>query len=168
MAAPATHAERSFIMVKPDGVHRGLIGPIIARYEAKGWRLVGVKVIVPPRPLAAEHYAEHAGRPFFEGLVDFLSSGPVVAMVWEGAGVVAGGRALIGVTNPAASPPGTIRGDFGLVTGRNLVHGSDSVPAAQREISLWFRPSELADYTAHNAAWVYETVKGDDTAAAAA
>jgi nucleoside-diphosphate kinase len=167
-AAPAHAGERSFIMVKPDGVHRGLVGPIIARYEAKGWRLVGLKVLVPPRALAAEHYAEHSGRPFFGGLVDFLSSGPVVAMVWEGAGVVAGGRALIGQTNPAASPPGTIRGDFGLVTGRNLIHGSDSVTSAQREIALWFRPSELAEYTAHNAAWVYEGPAAAPEEAAAA
>uniref|UniRef100_A0A383W1M7 Nucleoside diphosphate kinase n=1 Tax=Tetradesmus obliquus TaxID=3088 RepID=A0A383W1M7_TETOB len=121
--------ELSFIMIKPDGVQRGLISDIIARFERKGYKLVGIKVLVPTQALAAKHYAEHDGKPFFPKLVNFLSSGPVVAMVWEGKSVVKYGRTMIGATNPLASSPGTIRGDYGIDTGRNIIHGSDSVEA---------------------------------------
>ncbi len=114
-------------MIKPDGVHRGLIAEILARFERKGYKLVGIKVLVPSKDLAKLHYAEHAERPFFPKLVDFLSSGAVVAMVWEGKGAVAYGRTMIGATNPAASAPGTIRGDLAVDMGRNIIHGSDSV-----------------------------------------
>ncbi len=114
-------------MVKPDGVNRGLAGEIISRFERKGYKLVGAKVLVATKDLAAVHYAEHDGKPFFPKLVNFLSSGPVVALCFEGRGAVAYGRTLIGATNPLASPPGTLRGDFGIDVGRNIVHGSDSV-----------------------------------------
>nr|1NPK_A Chain A, Nucleoside Diphosphate Kinase [Dictyostelium discoideum] len=135
--------ERTFLAVKPDGVARGLVGEIIARYEKKGFVLVGLKQLVPTKDLAESHYAEHKERPFFGGLVSFITSGPVVAMVFEGKGVVASARLMIGVTNPLASAPGSIRGDFGVDVGRNIIHGSDSVESANREIALWFKPEEL-------------------------
>jgi len=143
-------------MVKPDGVQRGLVSAVVERFERRGYKLVGIKVIVPTAAMAEAHYEEHKGKPFFPKLVDFLSSGPVVAMAWEGEGVVKAGRAMIGATNPQASAPGTIRGDFGVVTGRNLVHGSDSDESAAREIALWFKEGELASYEAHSSKWVYE------------
>jgi nucleoside-diphosphate kinase len=127
IAFASSSKERSFIMVKPDGVNRGLAGEIISRFERKGYKLVGAKVLVATKDLAAVHYAEHDGKPFFPKLVNFLSSGPVVALCFEGRGAVAYGRTLIGATNPLASPPGTLRGDFGIDVGRNIVHGSDSV-----------------------------------------
>jgi nucleoside-diphosphate kinase len=157
VAFASSTQERSFIMVKPDAVHRGLVGEVVKRFETKGYKLVGIKVLVPTKDLAAAHYAEHNGRPFFPKLVDFLSSGAVVAMVWEGKGVVAAGRAMIGATNPLTSAPGTLRGDLAIDVGRNIVHGSDGVDAAQREIALWFKPEELAaDYTTAQQAWIYE------------
>lgn len=154
-SAPAS-LSRSFIMVKPDGVQRGLVSAVVERFERRGYKLVGIKVIVPTAAMAEAHYEEHKGKPFFPKLVDFLSSGPVVAMAWEGEGVVKAGRAMIGATNPQASAPGTIRGDYGVVTGRNLVHGSDSDESAAREIALWFKDGELASYEAHSSKWVYE------------
>lgn len=156
LCATDARRERSFIMVKPDGVQRGLISDIMKRFEGKGYKLVGVKVLVPAKELAGKHYAEHEGRPFFPKLVNFLSSGPVVAMVWEGKEVIKYGRTMIGATNPLASAPGTIRGDYGIDVGRNIIHGSDSVDSAQREIALWFDPSELVDFETATAAWVYE------------
>ena len=152
----ASSQERSFIMVKPDGVNRGLVGEIIARFERKGYKLVGAKVLVPSTDIARLHYAEHDGKPFFPKLVDFLSSGSVVALCFEGKGAVAYGRTMIGATNPLASPPGTIRGDYGLDMGRNIIHGSDSVESAQREIALWFKPEELAAVEKIIDAWIYE------------
>lgn len=143
-------------MVKPDGVQRALVGEIINHFERKGFKLVALKVLVPTKELAGMHYAEHEGKPFFPKLVDFLSSGAVVGMVWEGEGVISYGRTLIGATNPLASAPGTIRGDFGIAVGRNIVHGSDSPESAQREISLWFTSDELAEYQLSNRKWVYE------------
>lgn len=122
----SSQKERSFIMVKPDGVNRGLCGEIITRFERKGYKLVAAKVLIPSADLAKKHYAEHDGKPFFPKLVDFLSSGPVLALVFEGKGAVTYGRTLIGATNPLGSAPGTIRGDFGLDVGRNIIHGSDS------------------------------------------
>lgn len=148
--------ERSFIMVKPDGVHRGLVAEIIKRFESKGYKLVGIKVIVPSKDLASKHYEEHNGKPFYPKLVDFLSSGPCVAMVWEGRDVIAYGRTMIGATKPSASAPGTIRGDFAIEMGRNIIHGSDSIESAQQEISLWFSAKELADYSLCTTAWIYE------------
>ncbi|KAK5575298.1 hypothetical protein RB653_010556 [Dictyostelium firmibasis] len=142
MSAPVQR-ERTFLAVKPDGVARGLVGEIIARYEKKGFVLVGLKQLVPTKALAEAHYDEHKERPFFGGLVSFITSGPVVAMVFEGKGVVASARLMIGVTNPLASAPGSIRGDFGVDVGRNIIHGSDSVESAKREIALWFKEEEL-------------------------
>jgi nucleoside-diphosphate kinase len=148
--------ERTFIMIKPDGVQRGLIGEVIARFERKGFTLVGMKLMAVSRELAEKHYDVHKDKPFFGGLVDFITSSPVVAMVWEGENVVASGRTLIGATNPISSAPGTIRGDFGITIGRNLIHGSDAVETAQREIALWFTEPELASWTSANHGWLYE------------
>jgi len=130
--------EQTFLMVKPDGVQRRLVGEIIRRFEAKGFTLAGLKMLTPTRALAEAHYAVHQGKPFFEGVVGFISSGPVVAMIWEGDDVIALSRKLVGATRPADSVPGTIRGDFANSVEQNLIHGSDSVENAQAEINLWF------------------------------
>lgn len=148
--------ERTFLAVKPDGVQRGLVGEIIHRFEAKGFTLVGLKLIRVSKELAEQHYGEHREKSFFPGLVEFITSGPVVAMVWEGKGVVSAARKIIGATNPLASEPGTIRGDFGVDIGRNIIHGSDALETAQREISLWFKPEELAAWEPSLASWIYE------------
>eukprot|EP01099_Mayorella_cantabrigiensis_P003970 TRINITY_DN297_c0_g1_i1.p1 TRINITY_DN297_c0_g1~~TRINITY_DN297_c0_g1_i1.p1 ORF type:complete len:136 (-),score=44.21 TRINITY_DN297_c0_g1_i1:72-479(-) len=131
-------AERTFLAIKPDGVKKHLVGEIIARFERRGYTLVALKLVKPSKELAETHYAEHNQRPFFGELVDFLTSGNVVAMVWEGKGVIATARKMIGKTNPLDSEPGTIRGDFAIETGQNIIHGSDSSESAQREIKLWF------------------------------
>jgi nucleoside-diphosphate kinase len=130
--------EQTYIMVKPDGVERGLVGEIISRFERKGYQLVALKLMHPTRELLEEHYADLKGKPFFPGLMNYMTSGPVVGMVWAGKDVVKTGRVMLGATNPLASAPGTIRGDFCIDTGRNLCHGSDSVESAKREIALWF------------------------------
>lgn len=148
--------ERTFLAVKPDGVQRHLVGEIIRRYEAKGFKLVGLKLVQPTRELAESHYGVHKERPFFAGLVDFITSGPVVAMVWEGDGAVASARKIIGATNPLTAEPGTIRGDFGVNIGRNIIHGSDAIETAQTEIALWFKPEELVEWQPNLTAWVYE------------
>jgi nucleoside-diphosphate kinase len=148
--------ERTFLAVKPDGVQRQLVGEIIRRYETKGFKLVGLKLIHATRELAEKHYAVHKERPFFAGLVDFITSGPVVAMVWEGDGVVASARKIIGATNPLTAEPGTIRGDYGANIGRNIIHGSDAIETAQTEIALWFNPEELVEWTPSITSWVYE------------
>ncbi|KAL6177418.1 hypothetical protein ACLB2K_048944 [Fragaria x ananassa] len=139
----AAEFERTFIAIKPDGVQRGLISEIIARFERKGFKLVGIKVVVPSKDFAQKHYHDLSERPFFNGLCDFLSSGPVIAMVWEGEGVIKYGRKLIGATDPQKSEPGTIRGDLAVVVGRNIIHGSDGPETAKDEINLWFKPNEL-------------------------
>ncbi|MEB3122056.1 MAG: nucleoside-diphosphate kinase [Snowella sp.] len=148
--------ERTFIMIKPDGVQRNLVGEVIRRFETKGFKLVGLKLLSVSKELAAKHYDVHKERPFFAGLVQFITSSPVVAMVWEGDGVVASARNLIGATNPLTSPPGTIRGDFGVSIGRNLIHGSDAIETAQHEIALWFTPEELVSWEPTITPWVYE------------
>ena len=148
--------ERTFLAVKPDGVQRQLVGEIIRRYESKGFKLVGLKLLQPTRELAEKHYAVHKERPFFSGLVDFITSGPVVAMVWEGDGVVASARKIIGATNPLTAEPGTIRGDNGANIGRNIIHGSDAIETAQTEITLWFNPKELVDWQSSITSWIYE------------
>ena len=148
--------ERTFLAVKPDGVQRHLVGEIIGRYEAKGFKLVGLKLLQPTRELAEKHYAVHKERPFFAGLVDFITSGPVVAMVWEGDGVVSSARKIIGATNPLTAEPGTIRGDYGANIGRNIIHGSDAIETAQTEINLWFNPKELVDWQSSITSWIYE------------
>lgn len=148
--------ERTFLAVKPDGVQRGLVGEIVSRLEAKGFTLVGLKLMKVSRELAEQHYDVHREKPFFPGLVDFITSGPVVAMVWEGDGVVASARKIIGATNPLNAEPGTIRGDFGVSVGRNLIHGSDAVETARREISLWFKDEELVGWQPSITPWLYE------------
>ena len=148
--------ERTFIMIKPDGVQRNLVGEVIRRFETKGFKLVGLKLLSVSKELAAKHYDVHKERPFFAGLVQFITSSPVVAMVWEGDGVVASARNLIGATNPLTSPPGTIRGDFGVSVGRNLIHGSDAIETAQYEIALWFTPEELVSWEPTVNPWLYE------------
>ncbi|AFY81635.1 nucleoside-diphosphate kinase [Oscillatoria acuminata] len=148
--------ERTFIAIKPDGVQRKLIGEIIRRFEAKGFTLVGLKMMSVPRELAEKHYEVHQEKPFFPGLVKFITSGPLVAMVWEGDGVVSSARKIIGATNPLTAEPGTIRGDFGVSVGRNLIHGSDAIETAAKEISLWFTPEELVSWDSAMAGWLYE------------
>lgn len=148
--------ERTFLMVKPDGVQRNLIGEVIKRLENKGFTLAGLKLMSVSRELAEQHYDVHKERPFFAGLVDFIISSPVVAMVWEGEGVVASARKIIGVTDPLAAEPGTIRGDFGVSIGRNLIHGSDAIETAQREIALWFKEDELVSWENVAKPWLVE------------
>ena len=148
--------ERTFLAIKPDGVQRGLVGEIIGRFEAKGFKLVGMKLMTASRELAEQHYGVHKERPFFAGLVDFITSGPIVAMVWEGSGVVASARKMIGATNPLNSEPGTIRGDLAVNVGRNIIHGSDAVETAQQEISLWFKEEELSAWTPSLTPWIVE------------
>ena len=148
--------ERTFIMIKPDGVQRGLVGEIISRFETKGFNLVGMKFMAVSRELAEKHYGVHKERPFFGSLVEFITSSPVVAMVWEGEGVVGSARTLIGATNPITSAPGTIRGDYGVTIGRNIIHGSDAIETAQTEIALWFSDDELANWESCAKSWLYE------------
>jgi nucleoside-diphosphate kinase len=148
--------ERTFIMIKPDGVQRGLMSGIVSRFETKGFTLVGMKFMAVSRELAEKHYAVHSERPFFKGLVDFITSGPVLAMVWEGDGVIASARKLIGATNPLVAEPGTIRGDYGITIGRNIIHGSDAPETAQSEISLWFSDAELVSWQPTMKGWLYE------------
>lgn len=137
--------ERTFIMVKPDGVSQRLVGEVVSRFERRGFTLRGLKAMRIDRALAERHYAEHAGKPFFESLVDFITSGPVVAMVWEGRDAIAVARAMLGVTDAAQAAPGTIRGDFSLSKERNVVHGSDGPESAAREIALFFAADELLE-----------------------
>ncbi|MEM1370148.1 MAG: nucleoside-diphosphate kinase [Cyanobacteria bacterium P01_H01_bin.15] len=148
--------ERTFLMIKPDGVQRALVGEIIQRFEKKGFKLVGLKQLSVSRELAESHYAVHKERPFFQGLVEFITSAPVVAMVWEGDGVVSSARKIIGATNPLNSEPGTIRGDFGLDIGRNLIHGSDAIETANTEIALWFKEDELCTWEPSIQSWLVE------------
>jgi len=145
--------ERTYIMIKPDGVQRNLVGEIIKRFEAKGFKLVALKLKQPSVELLEKHYADLAGRSFFPGLVKYMASGPVVCMVWEGINAVKTGRKMLGETNPADSLPGTIRGDFCVTVGRNICHGSDAVESAEKEIALWFTKDELIDWAPHRASW---------------
>jgi nucleoside-diphosphate kinase len=135
--------ERTFVAIKPDGVEKGLIGEIITRFERKGYKLLGLKFLNVKTELAHKHYMEHIGKPFFDDLVEFIISGPVVAMAWEGNQVVSGARKLIGATNPADAAPGTIRADYAINVGRNIIHGADSIASAEREIGLFFEAREL-------------------------
>ncbi|HIM63355.1 MAG TPA: nucleoside-diphosphate kinase [Dehalococcoidia bacterium] len=148
--------ERTLVLVKPDGVQRGLIGEVITRLERRGLKLVGMKLMQVDGALARQHYGEHVDRPFFAGLVDFITSSPVVAMAWEAENAVEAVRNTMGQTNPTTSPPGTIRGDLGLDIGRNLVHGSDSPESAVRELALFFTGAELLEYTRANDGWIKE------------
>jgi nucleoside-diphosphate kinase len=150
--------ERTFVMVKPDGVQRGLVGEVISRLEERGLKLVAAKFTQIDRDLAEDHYGEHEGKPFFEGLVEFITSGPVMAMVWEGQDATRQVRRMMGATDPAEAAPGTIRGDLGLDLGRNVIHGSDHEDpgANEREIDLFFEESELVGYDRIDEAWLYE------------
>ena len=145
---------RTLILVKPDGIQRGLAGQIIARFEMRGLKLVGMKLMQMPRDLAERHYGEHKGKGFYEDLVRYIISGPVIAMVWEGQNAIDAARSTMGVTKPVEAHPGTIRGDFGMDVGRNLVHGSDSDVSAQREIDLFFEEGELVDWNRDNERWI--------------
>ncbi|GIY42532.1 hypothetical protein CDAR_413591 [Caerostris darwini] len=148
--------ERTFIMIKPDGVQRGLIGKIISRFEEKGFKLVSMKFMQASQSLLEQHYAELSSMPFFNPLVQYMQLGPVVPMVWEGQNVVKTGRDIIGATNPALAAPGTLRGDLCIQVGRNIIHGSDSVPSADKEIALWFKDEELVNYKTALDSWIYE------------
>ncbi|WP_203226060.1 nucleoside-diphosphate kinase [Bacillus kwashiorkori] len=146
--------ERTFLMVKPDGVQRNLIGEIVARFEKKGFQLVGAKLMQVTDKIAEEHYGEHKEKPFFQELIDFITSGPVFAMVWEGENAVQVARQMMGSTNPKDAAPGTIRGNYGLTVGKNVIHGSDSLESAKREISLFFNEAELITYSKQINDWL--------------
>lgn len=149
--------ERTFIALKPDAVQRGFIGDIITRFERKGFKLVGMKLMQVTREMAEEHYGEHKEKPFFGGLVDFITSGPIVAMAWEGDNVVESARKMMGATNPKDSAPGTIRGDFSVDLGRNIIHGSDSPTSAERELAIFFETNELlSGWDRTTESWIYE------------
>lgn len=148
--------ERTFVMVKPDGVQRGLIGEIVARLEKRGLRLVAARFMLVSKELAEAHYGEHKGKGFYEGLVEYIMSGPVLAMVWEGPNAIAAIRQTMGSTRPTEAAPGTVRHDFGLEIGRNLTHASDQAETAAREVALWFKPEEQVNWTRAVDRWVFE------------
>lgn len=149
--------ERTFLAIKPDAIQRGLIAEIIGRIEKKGFKLVGLKIMQVTPDLAKKHYAEHEGKPFFEGLINYITSAPIVAMVWEGKNIVLTMRKVMGATNPANAEVGTIRGDLGIDMGRNVIHGSDSPESAKREISLFFDDNELlSSWNRDLDNWIYE------------
>lgn len=146
--------ERTLVLIKPDGVQRLLVGRLLERYEQRGLKLVGLKLMVASRETAERHYAEHRERPFFAGLVDFITSAPLVALAFDGLNAIAVCRAINGATRPHEAAPGSIRGDFALETGQNLVHASDSPESAARELAIWFAPGELLGYERAVDAWV--------------
>ncbi|CAG9466109.1 unnamed protein product [Pedinophyceae sp. YPF-701] len=154
--AMASSEEISYIMIKPDGVQRGLVGDIISRFERKGFTLKALKLYQCPREVAEEHYKDLSSKPFYKDLVDYICSGPVVAMVWSGAGVVKSARLLIGATNPLEAAPGTIRGDLAVEVGRNVVHGSDSVENGVREANLWFGEGSIVEWDPTMTPWLRE------------
>jgi nucleoside-diphosphate kinase len=148
--------QRTLVLVKPDGVQRGLVGEVVSRLERRGLKLVAMKLMLVDEAMARQHYAEHVDRPFFQGLVEFITSAPLVAMVWEADNAVEVVRNTMGETSPATAGPGTIRGDLALDIGRNLVHGSDGLRSAQREVKLFFSPEEILDYRRSTADWIKE------------
>jgi nucleoside-diphosphate kinase len=150
--------QRTLIIFKPDCVQRRLVGTILRRFEAKGLRIAALKLMRVDRALGEQHYAEHRGKPFFDGLIDFITGGPVVVGVLEGNEAIAVVRSLLGATSGIAAAPGTVRGDFSISKQNNLVHGSDGPESAGREIALWFRPEELVDYSIAGSEWVFEGV----------
>lgn len=150
------HLERTLVLLKPDAMQRGLAGEIIHRLERRGLRIAGLKLMQVSRALAAKHYGEHRGKPFYDGLIDYITSGPVVAAVFEGTGAVEVVRTTMGVTNPGKAAPGTIRGDLALELGRNLIHGSDSLASARREIALFFGNGGLFRYNRDVDRWIFE------------
>ncbi len=148
--------ERTLVLVKPDGVQRGLIGEVVSRLEHRGLRLVAAKFMQVSRQLAETHYAIHKGKPFYDGLIQYITSAPVMAMVWEGPGAVAAVRQTMGATRPTEAAPGTLRHDFALEVGRNLTHASDEPANAEKEVALWFKPEELVDWKREVDRWVFE------------
>jgi nucleoside-diphosphate kinase len=148
--------ERTLVLVKPDAMQRGLAGEVIGRLERRGLRIVGMKLLHIDRSLAARHYAEHEGKTFYPGLIDYITSSPVIAAVFEGPGAVQAVRAAIGSTNPLEASPGSIRADFGMSKGRNLVHASDSPENGAREVALFFRPEELLSWARDSDRWIFE------------
>merc|ERR1712018_908663 len=151
-----SNTERTFIAIKPDGVQRGLVSDIIGRFERRGYKLVAMKLCMPGKEHLEAHYADLSSKGFFAGLVEYMNSGPICAMVWEGQNVVKQGRVMLGATNPLASAPGSIRGDFSIEVGRNVCHGSDAVSSAEKEIALWFKPKRLCAWNSAQKDWVYE------------
>jgi nucleoside-diphosphate kinase len=147
--------ERTLVLIKPDGVQRGLIGEIIKRLESRGLKLVAAKFVTVDQKLAETHYKEHVGKPFYPGLLRYICSSPVMAMVWEGRNVVAAVRQTMGKTNPAEAAPGTIRHDFALIPERNLTHASDKPERGEEEIALWFKPEEIVDWDRNSDEWIY-------------
>ncbi|MCJ1278258.1 nucleoside diphosphate kinase [Puttea exsequens] len=148
--------EQTFIAIKPDGVQRGLVGDIICRFEKRGYKLVAMKLVSPSKEHLEKHYEDLSDKPFYKGLVTYMLSGPIVAMVWQGRDAVKTGRTLLGATNPLASAPGTIRGDYAIDVGRNVCHGSDAVDSAKKEIALWFSKGEVLEYKQAQHDWIYE------------
>jgi len=148
--------ERTLVIVKPDGVQRGLVGAILSRLEARGLKLVGLKFMAVPAPLAEEHYGVHRGKPFYEGLISYITSAPVVAAVFEGLDAVAVVRSTVGATNPASAAPGTIRGDWAVEIGRNLVHASDAPETGEKEVGLWFGPEAITTWQRDTDRWISE------------
>lgn len=148
--------EQTFVLVKPDGVQRGLVGEIIARLERRGLRLAAAKFMAVSKELAETHYAIHKGKPFYDGLIDYITSAPVMAMVWEGPNAVVAVRQTMGATRPTEAAPGSVRHDFGLEVGRNITHASDSVENGQKETELWFTPEELVSWNREIDRWVFE------------
>ena len=149
--------EKTLVLVKPDGVQRGLSGEIISRFENRGLKLIGLKLMQVSEELAGRHYHEHTERPFFPGLVSFITSGPIIAMAWEGDNAIGIVRQTMGTTNPVEASPGTIRGDLAINIGRNVVHGSDSPESAERELNLFFSKGELLDYSRSTDSWITES-----------
>jgi nucleoside-diphosphate kinase len=148
--------ERTLVLIKPDGVQRGLVGPIVGRFEARGLKIVGLKLMQVPTELAEKHYAEHLGKPFYDGLIRYITAAPIIAMVLEGTNVVSAVRKMIGVTKSFEADAGTIRGDYAIEVGRNLVHASDGLETAQREVALWFTDSELVSWSRDTDGWIFE------------
>ncbi|KAA3647137.1 MAG: nucleoside-diphosphate kinase [Chloroflexi bacterium] len=148
--------QKTFVIVKPDAVQRGLIGEITARLERRGLKLVGAKFLAVSQELAETHYAIHKGKPFYEGLINYITSSPVMAMVWEGPDAIAAVRQTMGATRPTEAAPGSVRHDFGLEVGRNLTHASDSPENGEAEVNLWFKPEELVSWERATDAWIFE------------
>ena len=148
--------ERTLVLVKPDGVQRGLIGEVISRLERRGLRLVAAKFLAVSQELAETHYAIHKGKPFYDGLIRYITSSPVMAMVWEGPNAIAAVRQTMGSTRPTEAAPGSLRHDFALEVGRNLTHASDSVENGRQEVALWFKPDELVSWSRDTDRWIFE------------
>jgi nucleoside-diphosphate kinase len=150
--------ERTLVLIKPDGVQRGLMGKIVERLETRGLRLAGAKFMAVPKELAEKHYAVHEGKPFYKGLIEYITSSPVLAMVWEGPEAITAVRQTMGSTRPTEAAPGSVRHDFGLEVGRNLTHASDGVETAEFEVGLWFTPSELVEWDRDLDKWIFENI----------